>query len=259
MTKVLTLAALAFCGVAVLGAQQAPAPPSHAAPTVDQILSLKRAGSPEISPDGRRVAYTVRETNWDENAFETEIWLADAATGASRQLTNAKKSSQSPAWSPDGSRLAFISDRTDKRQIYVINPQGGEAEALTSLEDGVSNFEWSPDGKAIAYTATEPKPAAIKDRDKKYGEFQVVEQDHRMTHLFVIDVSTRATRTLTRRIHGRQFLVVARRQEHRLRSPHQPGVEERRVRRYFGRHSRRRVDSQAGHTGRSRHEPGVVA
>jgi len=197
MTKVLTLAALAFCGVAVLGAQQAPAPPSHAAPTVDQILSLKRAGSPEISPDGRRVAYTVRETNWDENAFETEIWLADAATGASRQLTNAKKSSQSPAWSPDGSRLAFISDRTDKRQIYVINPQGGEAEALTSLEDGVSNFEWSPDGKAIAYTATEPKPAAIKDRDKKYGEFQVVEQDHRMTHLFVIDVSTRATRTLT--------------------------------------------------------------
>jgi dipeptidyl aminopeptidase/acylaminoacyl peptidase len=197
MTKVLTLAALAFCGVAVLGAQQAPAPPSHAAPTVDQILSLKRAGSPEISPDGRLVAYTVRETNWDENAFETEIWLADAATGASRQLTNAKKSSQSPAWSPDGSRLAFVSDRTDKRQIYVINPQGGEAEALTSLEDGVSNFEWSPDGKAIAYTATEPKPAAIKDRDKKYGEFQVVEQDHRMTHLFVIDVSTRATRTLT--------------------------------------------------------------
>ena len=55
------------------------------------------------------------------------------ARGArSRQLTNAKKSSQSPAWSPDGARLAFISDRTDKRQIYVINPPAGEAEALTS-------------------------------------------------------------------------------------------------------------------------------
>ena len=117
---------------AVLGAQTAPTALPRAAPTVDQILSLKRAGSPEISPDGRWVAYTVRETNWDDNAYDTEIWLADATTGATRQLTNAKKSSQSPAWSPDGSKLAFISDRTDKRQIYVINPQGGEAEALTS-------------------------------------------------------------------------------------------------------------------------------
>src|SRR6516164_9484450 len=71
------------------------------APTVDQILSLKRAGSPEISPDGRWVAYTVRETNWDDNAYETEIWLADARGGTTRQLTNAKKSSRSPAWSPD--------------------------------------------------------------------------------------------------------------------------------------------------------------
>jgi dipeptidyl aminopeptidase/acylaminoacyl peptidase len=184
-------------GVATLGAQTAPLALPRVAPTVDQILSLKRAGSPELSPDGRWVAYTVRETNWDDNAYETEIWLADAATGVARQLTNAKKSSQSPAWSPDGSKLAFISDRTDKRQIYLISPQGGEAEALTSLEDGVGSFAWSPDGKTIAYTATEAKSAAIKDREKKYGEFQVVEQDQRMTHLFAFDLSTRVTRTLT--------------------------------------------------------------
>src|SRR3954462_14619565 len=197
MKNVVTLAAVAIAGVAVLDAQPAPTPISRVAPTVDQILSLKRAASPDISPDGRWVAYTVRETNWDENAYETEIWLADVATGASRQLTNAKKSSQSPAWSPDGAKIAFTSDRSDKRQIYLISPQGGEGEALTSVEDGVSSFAWSPDGKTIAYTTTEAKPAAIKDRDKKYGEFQVVEQDHRMTHLFVIDVATRATRTLT--------------------------------------------------------------
>jgi dipeptidyl aminopeptidase/acylaminoacyl peptidase len=197
MKNVLTVAALALGSAAALSAQNAPAAPPRVAPTVDQIISLKRAGSPEISPDGRWVAYTIRETNWDDNAYETEIWLADAAGGATRQLTNAKKSSQSPAWSPDGSKLAFSSDRTDKRQIYVINPQGGEAEAITSLEDGVSSFAWSPDGRTIAYTATEPKPAPIKDREKKYGEFQVVEQDHRMTHLFAIDVATRVTRTLT--------------------------------------------------------------
>jgi dipeptidyl aminopeptidase/acylaminoacyl peptidase len=170
---------------------------AQTAPTVDQILSLKRAGSPEISPDGRMVAYTVRETNWDENAFETQIWMADVASGSTYRLTNAKKSSQSPAWKPDGSQLAFVSDRTDKRQIYLIDPRGGEAQPLTALEDGVGSFAWSPDGKSIAYTATEPKSAAIKERDKKYGEFQIVEQDYRMSHLFVIDVATRATKRLT--------------------------------------------------------------
>ncbi len=183
-------------GAAALGAQTAPIAPK-AAPTVDQILSLKRVASPEISPDGRLVAYTVRETNWDDNAYETEIWIADASGATIRQLTNAKKSSQSPAWSPDGSKLAFISDRTDTRQIYVISATAGEADVLTSLEDGVTAFAWSPDGGSIAYTATEPKSAVIKDREKKYGEFQVVQHDYRMTHLFAIDLGTRATRTLT--------------------------------------------------------------
>jgi len=182
---------------AALHAQTAPIALPKVAPTVDQVLSLKRAGSPEISPDGRFVAYTVRETNWDDNAYETEIWLANVQTGGARQLTNAKKSSQSPAWSPDGSKLAFVSDRTEKPQIYLINPQAGEAEALTTLEDGVSSFAWSPDGKRIAYTATEPKSTAIKDREKKYGEFEIVDHDHRMTRLFVLDVATKATRPLT--------------------------------------------------------------
>src|SRR5262245_1107068 len=169
----------------------------NVAPTVDQILSLKRAGSPEISPDGRLVAYTVRETNWDDNAYDTQIWLADPRTGATRQLTNSKKSSQSPAWSPDASRLAFVSDRTDKRQIYLINPTAGEAEALTSGDDGVGSFAWSPDGKTIAFTQTEPKSAAMKDREKKYGEYAIDDKDFRMSHLFVIDVGSHATKNLT--------------------------------------------------------------
>src|SRR5262245_31037972 len=130
MRRLVLLSVFALCVVSV--SAQSPSPgrmqlPSFA-PTVDQILSLKRAGSPEISPDGRLVAYTVRETNWDDNAYDQQIWLADARTGATRQLTNSKKSSQSPAWSPDASRLAFVSDRTDKRQIYLINPTAGEAE-----------------------------------------------------------------------------------------------------------------------------------
>jgi dipeptidyl aminopeptidase/acylaminoacyl peptidase len=197
MKNSLLAAGVVLGGVATLAAQSGPLALPRSAPSVEQILSLKRAGSPELSPDGRFVAYTVRATNWDENTYETEIWLADAATGATRQLTNGRKSSQSPAWSPDGSRIAFISDRTDKRQIYLINPAGGEADALTTLEDGVTSFAWAPGGTRIAYTAEEPRSAAAKDRDKKYGEFKVVEQDYRMTHLFVLEVETRATRALT--------------------------------------------------------------
>src|SRR5205814_1146388 len=191
MKRTPMFALLAAVALGAVGAAQTTTAPPNTAPTIDQILSLERVGSPDISPDGQRVAYTVRETNWDENAYETQIWLADAATGAARQLTHAKKSSRSPAWSPDGSKIAFISDRSDKNQIYVISPSGGEAEALTSVEDGVNRFEWSPDGKQIAYTATEPKSAAIRDREKKYGEFQVVEHDYRMTQLFVLDVAAK--------------------------------------------------------------------
>src|SRR5436190_20030888 len=120
MRKLLLFACVVAGATVSLGAQLAPRAMPKSAPTVDQVLSLKRAGAPKISPDGRWVAYTVQDTNWDDNAYETEIWLADVAGGTTRQLTNAKKSSQSPAWSPDGSKLAFISDRTDKRQIYLI-------------------------------------------------------------------------------------------------------------------------------------------
>ena len=178
-------------------------------PTFDQIIELKRPGGTAISPDGRRVAFTVNETNWEDNAFETEIFLA-AADGAPVQLTRGKKSSMSPAWSPDGRWLAFVSDRSDKRQLYLIRPDGGEARPLTNMEEGVGAFAWSPDGKSIAFTMTEPKSEAQKERDKKYGEFELVDQDYRMTNLHVIPVDPAAREPATpRRITSGKFTVGA--------------------------------------------------
>ena len=112
-------AAAVVCGVVVAVVNpSSQAPPG---PSIDDVINLKRVGAPAISPSGRQVAYTIREANWDENAYETEIWIGDAA-GQSRQLTNGRKSSTQPAFSPDGAWLGFVSDRDGKRQLYRIAP-----------------------------------------------------------------------------------------------------------------------------------------
>ena len=155
-------------------------------PTIEQSLNLKTAGAPRISADGRYVAYTVSETNWDENAFQTQIWVAIPATGDRYQLTHAKKSSSDPGWAPDSKRVAFLSDRDGSQQIYVISPAGGEATELAHFEGGVTAFEWSPDGRMIAFTSAGPDPKARKDRKDKYGEFEIVEHDYKMVHLWTL-------------------------------------------------------------------------
>jgi dipeptidyl aminopeptidase/acylaminoacyl peptidase len=163
-------------------------------PTIEQSISLKRPDSPSISPDGNYVAYAVREANWKENAFETQIWIVASATGKGFQLTRSKKSNTAPQWSPDSKRLAFLSDRDGKRQVYLINPFGGEAFPLTQSETGVTAMEWSPDGRNIAFTATDADSNAMKERKEKYGDFVVVEKDYTHTHLWVIEVPVGASK-----------------------------------------------------------------
>ena len=97
-------------------------------PAVDDLLNVKSLGGAQISPDGKYVAYTINETDWKQDAFVTQIWLANTATGKSIQVTRGEKSAGNPQWSPSGEWLAFTSNRIgDKNQIFVIYPDGGEA------------------------------------------------------------------------------------------------------------------------------------
>ncbi len=189
------LAVAGFCTLYLVHSA-APAAQSAAAPSIDDLINLKRVGSPVVSPDGRLVAFTIRETNWDENAYETELWLGDSA-GPARQLTNASKSSMQPAWSPDGAWLAFISDRDGKRQLYRIAIAGGEAEKLTSSEDGIGNFAWSPKGNQVAFTTPDAVADVMKVREKQWGDIRIEDEDQRYTHLHVLDLSSKAVRRLT--------------------------------------------------------------
>ena len=182
-----------------LAAPQAPSAiaASHsAAPTIDQSLEMKSAFDPALSPDGERVVYEVSRTNWEDNAFERDLWIADTASGESHQLTASKKSSSGAVWSPDGRWIAFLSDRQGqitgtpegKKQIYLISADGGEARQLTKVETGVNDLAWAPDSKKLAFSAEDPESKAMKDRKEKYGDFQVVHTDYSMTHLWTVEI-----------------------------------------------------------------------
>jgi dipeptidyl aminopeptidase/acylaminoacyl peptidase len=193
-----------ICAVSARVFAQQPAPASASAsttPTIDQSLEMKGAFSPEISPDGKRVVYEVSRTNWEDNAFERDLWIVETATGEGHQLTASKKSSTNAAWSPDGKWIALLSDRPGqlsgtpdgKKQIYVIAADGGEARQLTKVETGVNILAWSPDSKKLAFSAEDPEPKALKDRKEKYGEYEVVHADYNMSHLWTLDMPTSET------------------------------------------------------------------
>ncbi len=155
-------------------------------PTIVESLSMKQPMSARISPDGKYVAYVLQETDWEDNEFVPRVWIASVETGKSFALTGGRKASTSPKWSPDSRRIAFLSDRDGKNQIFLISPTGGEASRLTDVEGGVTAFEWSPGGTVIAYTAHEPETKSEKDRKDTYGEFFIVNHDYQRLHLWSV-------------------------------------------------------------------------
>jgi dipeptidyl aminopeptidase/acylaminoacyl peptidase len=116
------------------------------------LFDLSIAADPQISPDGRRIAYVRRANDIMSDRAVSSIWLIDTQTGAEVPLAGTNGSAFSPRWSPDGKRLAFASTEGGSAQLWVRWMDGGEAVRLTGLPTSPSSLAWSPDGRSIAYT-----------------------------------------------------------------------------------------------------------
>ena len=131
------------------------------------VFNLQYAVDPQISPDGKRVVYVRQFSDLMNDKHESNLWMISADGSENRALTNGNYSDSSPRWSPDGTRIAYISDRDGKPQIYVRWMDNGQTAELTDLENGPSELVWSPDGKLISFSMLVPsEPAKIANLPK---------------------------------------------------------------------------------------------
>ena len=112
---------------------------------------------PSFSPDGTRVAFSVKRANLEDDSYDSDVYIADVKSGRCSPFTTGKKDSD-PKWSPDGRSILFTSRRGLKKEdkgnaLYVISAEGGEARMLRRSEDGVDTPQWSPDSKSVYFVS----------------------------------------------------------------------------------------------------------
>ena len=183
--------------------------------TFDDLIKLHRVGGIAVSKDGKWVAYSVSTPDLDANRSASNLWIISASGGAPVQVSQGGHDN-SPAWSPDGKTLAFLSARDGNSQVYLLSMDGGEAKKLTKLSTGADLFHWSPDGKTIAFTSSVYPDCAEdacnekRDEEKEKSKVKARLYDHllyrhwdhwsegKRSHLFVIPTDgSAAARDLT--------------------------------------------------------------
>jgi len=138
--------------------------------TFDDFIAMKAVGDPQLSPNGKWVAYTLTEYSLKDNRGTGRIWLAELGTGQTRRLTEGPGSDRQPRWSPDGTTLAFVSTRQNGPQLWVLPIAGGEARRVTNLADGTSDPLWLPDGTGLIVTSDVKWPAD-QEIDRRNGDY----------------------------------------------------------------------------------------
>ena len=181
------------------------------------VYGLKTAGDPQISPDGTQIVYMVSQANPETNKTETQLWLSDVDGGNQRQITHSGKNNSVPRWSPEGTQIAFVSDRIEDerdgaRAILVMSLDGGDAREITRHGQGISNLAWAPDGTSIAYnTDFDPENPDEEKRDPEdappvrvtsridYKQDGLGYLGDKRQQIFIVDASSGERRKLTNR------------------------------------------------------------
>src|SRR5215207_8268038 len=181
MNRLFTRACALALALSAFAAAQAQSPGARF--SVQELLKIQRVADPQLSPDGRWVAYQVTVPDVAANRNLTQLFVVAVAGGEPRQLTSGASSSTAPRWSPDGRRLAF----TTGGQVWTVSPDGSDRRQVTNVSTGASDPVWSPDGKWLAF-ASDVYPdcaddACNKRRDEEAEKNPV--KPHVATRLFV--------------------------------------------------------------------------
>ncbi len=156
--------------------------------TETDLLKFQWVADPQISPDGREVAYVLVTANEKEDRYDNSIWAVGTSGSAAPRRLTAGPRDTAPRWSPDGRMLAFLraSGEKERPQIHLLPMSGGEARRLTDLPKGAGAPLWSPDGRTIAFTSTtndedlaQRKDARGKDPRELEAEKEKKEQDEK--------------------------------------------------------------------------------
>lgn len=166
--------------------------------TEADVQRLVSIGSPVVAPDGKTAVIQVTRIDWEADKRKSELVSVDLQSGAQRVLTYDRKGLSDPAFSPDGTRLAFIADDGTgddaKSQVFVMPLDGGDAAPITKAKAGVDQFAWRPDGKAIAYAAPDAPPDR-KGTDRYRDSFIfttqpiIAREPSLPSHLYVVGAS----------------------------------------------------------------------
>ncbi|MEM6629036.1 MAG: S9 family peptidase [Bacteroidota bacterium] len=172
--------------------------------TPEHSMKYRSISQTSVSPGGKYVAFVVRTPlmSGEKSEYNQQIWVSASDGSFSHQYTRGEKSSYGPAFSPDGTQLAFLSNREKKAQIFVMRLMGGEPEQITYSEKGISSFQWSPDGTSFAYTQSDPDTEEEKRAKKEKRDVILVDQQYKYTHLYTIpfaepDTGKRVVQRLT--------------------------------------------------------------
>lgn len=183
--------------------------PAYSAPrtmTLDDIPTIVGVGDVAIAPNGSEIAFISSRADMKDDRTSRTLELYDVNTKTTRALTYQRKGLSSPAWSPDGSKLAFLAlpagADSENQQIFVMDMRGGDPIALTSAAEGVQQFSWRPDGGAIAYV-TADEPANKNDIEKHLDGFVTGDQAYTeraaptSNHIWLVNVDGSNDRRLT--------------------------------------------------------------